>query len=92
MLYGGVGDLAAETLADERRGLAQELVDAGGDLGDQRAQAMRFVQELDPFAEGVTGQEPLVHQAQLGAGDEHDLGPSAPEPLCALGAVGEQRQ
>jgi hypothetical protein len=29
MLYGGVGDLAAETLADERRGLGQELVDAG---------------------------------------------------------------
>jgi hypothetical protein len=92
MLYGGVGDPAAETLADERRGLGQELVDAVGDLGDQLAQAMRFVQELNPFVEGVTGQEPLVHQAQLGAGDEHDLGPSPPEPLRALGAVGEQRQ
>jgi hypothetical protein len=92
MLDGGVGDLAAEPLADERRGLGQEFVDAGGDLGDERAQAKRFVQQLDPFAEGVTGQEPLVHQAQLGAGDEHDLGPSPPELLRALGAVGEQRQ
>lgn len=41
LLHGGVGELAAEPLADERRGLGQELVDARGDLGDQLAQAMR---------------------------------------------------
>jgi phage shock protein C len=45
-----------------------------------------------PFEEGVAGQEPVLHQAQLGAGDEHHLGPSPPEPLRPLGAVREQRQ
>ena len=47
---------------------------------------------LEALVDGVAGQEPLVHQAQLGAGDEHDLATSLPEPLGPLGAVGEQRQ
>ena len=49
-------------------------------------------QRADPLLEAVAGQEPVVEQAQLGAGDEHDLGSPAANPLGALGAVGEQRQ
>src|SRR5436190_497743 len=40
----------------------------------------------------ATSAETLVHDAQLDAGDEHDLGSRLPEPLRPLRAVGEQRQ
>jgi hypothetical protein len=82
---------AAEALTHERRGVAQELVDARDGLRDQLAPALGLAQQrLEPIVEGVARQEPSVHQAQLGARDEHDLDPLPPEPLGASGAVGEQ--
>jgi hypothetical protein len=50
------------------------------------------VKAAEPLIDAVTGHEFLVHEAQLDAGDEHDLGSPLPYPLRPLGAVGEQRQ
>lgn len=79
--YGGVGDLAAELRADTCHGVAEEFVHAGTELADLLPQAIpvcRVQQEGEPVGHGVAWQEPLVHEAQLGADDEHDLG--APSP------------
>lgn len=87
----GVGDPPAEPLPDERGRLAEEVVDAGREHGDRLAQ-LRVGRAEDPQAllDGVAGKEPQGEQAQLGAGDEHDLGAPPAEPLGAVGAVGQE--
>ena len=88
---GGVGDFAAEPLADRGDGLGEKVVDAGGQPGQQLGSLRLSPEQIaDPLLEAVAGQEPGVEQAQLGAGDEHDLGSPAADPLGTLRAVGEQ--
>ena len=88
---GGVGDFAAEPLADLGDGLGEKVVDAGGQPGQQLGSLRLSPEQIaDPLLEAVAGQEPAVEQAQLGAGDEHDLGSPAADPRGALRAVCEQ--
>ena len=61
-----------------------------GIAASELAQARGRRQQLDPVADGIAGQEPLVEQAQLGAGDEDDLGSPPAQALGPFGAVGEQ--
>ncbi len=88
---GGVGDFAAELLADCGDGPGEEVVDAGGQPG-QHLERLRLSPEqiADPLLKAVAGQESAVEQAQLRACDEHDLGSPAADSLGALRAVGEQ--
>ncbi|GIF45127.1 hypothetical protein BC793_14819 [Actinoplanes xinjiangensis] len=58
-----------EPLADRRDGVAQEAVEAGAGLGGPAGEQLG-----EPVAEPVTVDESPVHQAQLDAGDEDDLG------------------
>lgn len=88
----GVGHLAAEALADQSHGRAEEFVDTCAGLADLLPHAIRPAQRRDPLVGAVTWQEPRIHQAQLGAGDEHHFGSPPPQPLRAFGAVREQRQ
>src|SRR5205085_9314664 len=91
--YGSVGDPDPETLADRCHGLAEEVVDAGADPGEPLRPAIGIAQQqAEPLTGAVTWHESVVHDAQLDAGDEHDIGPPLPDPLRPLGAVGEQRQ
>src|SRR6516165_2171215 len=91
---GGVGDPAAEAFADARHGIPEEVVDTPTELADPLAPSIRFSvqQQRDPVRRGRSAQEPRVHQAQLGADNEHDLGAPLADPLRPLGAVGEQRE
>src|SRR5262249_24185919 len=91
---GGVGDPAAEAFADARHGIPEEVVDTPTERADPLAPSIRFSvqQQLDPVRRGLSAQEPRVHQAQLGADDEHDLGAPLADPLRPRGAVGDQRE
>jgi hypothetical protein len=88
---GGIGDLAAESLANHGDGSGEELVDAGGQPGQQLTHPwLAPEQATGPLLEAVARQEPGVEQAQLGTGDEHDLGSPAANLLGTLGGGGEQ--
>jgi hypothetical protein len=69
---------------------ADVVAEAAGDLGQQLAQATRRGQQAEPVLQPVAGQEADREQAQLGAGEEHDLGPLPAQPLGPFGAVTKQ--
>jgi hypothetical protein len=53
----GVAQLAAEPRTDHLHGLGEEVVDAGGDLRQQLAQATWRGQQAESAIEPITGQE-----------------------------------
>ncbi|MBO0783761.1 MAG: hypothetical protein J2P37_33540, partial [Ktedonobacteraceae bacterium] len=58
---GGVGDLAAEPLADHGNGPGEEVVDAGGQHGQHLERLWLSPQEIaHPPLEAVAGQEPAI--------------------------------
>jgi len=87
----GVADLAAEPLADCRDGPGEELVHTGRERGEQLTEFRTLIGEhLASVEERLAGHEAFVHQAELRAGDDHDLGPLAAESFAMVGALGEQ--
>jgi hypothetical protein len=80
----------SEPRSDHLQGPGEEVVDAGRDLGQQPAQATRGGQQAEPVVEPVTAQEADREQAQLGTGEEHDLGPPPARSLGPFGADGKE--